>query len=81
MPIGVLTAVDRPTIIRLPTMALRPPPSLPGAGVVQREQVPRQRAEALDQQREQDPGQEAQADRHRQHRQRDADAVRQQARR
>ena len=32
---GVLTRVDRPTIIRLPTMAfIRPPPSLPGAGVV-----------------------------------------------
>ena len=34
MPIGVLIRADRPTIIRLPTMALRkPPPSLPGAGV------------------------------------------------
>ena len=34
MPIGVLTRVDKPTIIRLPTIALRrPPPSLPGAGV------------------------------------------------
>ena len=35
MPIGVEISVDRPTIIRLPTIALsRPPPSLPGAGVV-----------------------------------------------
>jgi hypothetical protein len=31
---GADPAVDRPTISRLPTMALRrPPPSLPGAGV------------------------------------------------
>ena len=33
MPIGVETNVDRPTIMRLPTMALRTPPGLPGAGV------------------------------------------------
>ncbi|MCY1383905.1 hypothetical protein D9M69_720760 [compost metagenome] len=34
MPIGVDTSTEKPTISRLPTMALaRPPPSVPGAGV------------------------------------------------
>jgi hypothetical protein len=34
MPTGVDTKTVKPTIIKLPTMALRkPPPSVPGAGV------------------------------------------------
>ena len=34
IPTGVATSTDKPTINKLPTMALRkPPPSVPGAGV------------------------------------------------
>ncbi len=57
-------------------MALRrPPPSLPGAGVSAVNSAGDERAEALDQQRAQNPQQEGQAEGHREHRQRDADAV------
>ena len=33
MPTGVLISVPKPTIIRLPTIALRSPPAEPGGGV------------------------------------------------